>query len=499
MDKTKPTISLDSNLCLHPYSIHREEDCDPLLALPERKAFLEVDDVSIRAVQLIHESASIDEAQNALAKEEGVDYDLLGLAELLLEKGFVASVDSWEDELPVGAARKRHPLLYKFGLERLAPYLQSHPFLLVALLPMTWVGIAGSELAAYPNPAHLLISSHPTINIIASLGGLLAMAYLHELAHFYTARRHGLNPTIHLSHRFYILVLQTDVTDAWTLPRRARLQIFLAGMTFNVIVASVFGIIASLIYLGHIEASATTLKMVRYVTYLNILPLLFQFFIPAKTDLYHALLTMTKRRNLMSDSMGYVVFLVGRGFRNVFQRQKIRCTGCELSIQPYDPFCFKCGTQNPAINPNKMPFTRKDHRPLLGFGLFFLIGSLLAYGYVLLIASGFMMDNIILSVQGFNTYLAQERYLMMSESIVALLLSTLQIAVLGTFLLQGIWGMFSPIVKPIFVALHVMVVTILVNIINTVLRLLPDTAAQRGRKMLILPLAATLQMEKKNQ
>ena len=58
----------------------------------------------------------------------------------------------------------------------------------------------------------------------------MPLAMTHELAHWPGARVNGAGARITVSRRYYMMVLQTDLSGLWGVPRRQRFGPLLAGI-----------------------------------------------------------------------------------------------------------------------------------------------------------------------------------------------------------------------------------------------------------------------------
>jgi hypothetical protein len=125
------------------------------------------------------------------------------------------------------------------------------------------------------------------------------LAAAHEVCHWLAARAEGVSSRITVSRRLYFLVLEIDLTGLWSLPRRRRYSALLAGMAFDsVVLAGLliarFGDSAGLWALG--EAAG---RMLTALTFVEIVEIVSQFWIFARTDLYAVLITATGCVNLL--------------------------------------------------------------------------------------------------------------------------------------------------------------------------------------------------------
>lgn len=432
-DVELPLISAQSRLELRPYVVHRTQGAEPLLACPQVGAVLEVDEDTIVAVDALAAERTIGDAAARLVRDTGNEYDLLDLAYVLGRRGFIRAIDG--EPLATGRQfRERHPRLHAIEPKNLT--WLTHPVFLASLgaVLTIWIALIALEAPLRPRFSDALIWPRPALAIIASMGGLLVLSYLHELAHFFVARRYGIDAKITLSHRFYILTLQTDVTNAWVLPVRQRLAIFCAGITFNATLAAL-GTFA----VAYAELSGTGQGLVPYLkffVYLNMWPIFFQIYIPARTDLYFVLMTLVRERNLFADSLAYLAYQARAFAQRLLRRLGDPCPACTRSCANVEVFCRGCGAALPK--PNEREFTYERRWKLTAFGVVFVGGSAYAYWYFLGYGFGFATSHARTSASEILAAVQTRSILPALEGMLAFALAILQCVFIVVFLSTGI-------------------------------------------------------------
>lgn len=401
------TLSEASRIEFRALKVHRLPGKDPLLVCVEVGHYMEVEEDTLKAVEALAKAPSIGEAERALAAATGETYDLVALADLLLTRGFVARVDGRDVEAAAPRAKGRN--LFSWVSPR-AARLVRHPvtLALVAFLALQYA--LGLLAGMIPPPSYrdaLVTPERPLLNVALVMGGMLAMAYVHELAHYFTARSYGLDPKIAFSHRFYAVVLTTDVTDAWTLPRRPQLAIFCAGVLLNLAVMGACGLLLGLHDADLVALSQGWLATLRLVVLVNAFPLVFQLFLIARTDLYYVLQSLTGNRSLSQDSRAYVRMRLARLWSLLRRRPHAPCPRCAAKRFPTEPFCVRCGEPQAVQNPNLYPFRHEQRRVLVGFGVLSTLGfAVMGPLLVLMLVRFFLME---VAIAALLPELARER------------------------------------------------------------------------------------------
>lgn len=426
-------INRDSRIIFREYVVHREPGKDPLLGCPEVHTFLEVDDITLNALGHIKPDATLADAEASFAAEHGDEADIVALVKFLHSRKFVASVDGLDTEEP----GKANAFLNSISPSKLR--WLTHPFLVWGTLVWILVGAVTMlfEPVTRPHFSDLYLFERTSLRIASTLAAFLVVAYLHELAHFFVARRFGIESKIRVSHRFYLLVLQTDVTNAWTLPLRQRLAIFVAGIWFN---AFVIACLVFALYLGNygiIALSGGEVAFLKFLMFVNVFPIIFQLFIPARTDLYHVMSAVSGQRNLLQDSMGYLAYLGQRVKAQVRGEQGDPCRRCRAVPLAPEAYCEECGDVLPGVDPNTYPYLPTPSRGLAAYGVFFLVGTLAGYAFMVWIVEGIASTLLGSAFVTYGLFVTPQSAEVRVEAVLSLLLMLLQVGVMGYFALQG--------------------------------------------------------------
>jgi putative peptide zinc metalloprotease protein len=377
--QTDPQISHGSRVRLHPWVVVEEEGRNPILGCQASRRYLDVNRETLIALEILNTSDSVDEAELRTAARLGDEYDLLELAWTLAERGFIDTVDGEPVPNGVAEARERHPWLYSVSTEQLAWIRSPWVRWLLAALVAIWFLVMLQDPHRLPHPRDLFFADDPLVVPLVAFASLMALAYVHELAHFAMARSHGIEATIRASRRFHIAVLETDVTNAWQLEPRARLSIFLAGPALNVVALTTSGLVLAL--LDPRPGSAFE-RALRFVAYINVYPLVFQLAVFARTDLYFVLLALTGERNLLADTRSFVIHGVRRRWLLLRGAAFEPCPACGTATLPDDPHCPRCG--GPALpgDPERWGFRWESRRYLRTFGAVLVTGYTLGAAFV---------------------------------------------------------------------------------------------------------------------
>lgn len=370
-----------SKISFRRLQVHREEGRPPLLGCVDSRRWLEVDEETLRVIDLLSKGETVESVERALTDANGETVDVVDLLGILVDRGFVQAIDDHDygDEGKERGFRSFHKL-NSIPPEALA-WIRS-PLLAIGLCAVVagWIALLFVEPSMRPRFSDLAVHRHAAVSTLVTALGLFAFANLHEAAHFLVARSHGVESAANLSHRFYLITLQTDVTNAWHLPRKAQMQIFLAGLTFNISVAAAASVAAGLLQMNGGLEHQTWIAWLKWLAVVNLFPLPFQLLLFARTDLYYVLQLALRERNLARDSLAYMKLEIRRVIWSIRGAPYTPCPhGCGGRIRD-QPFCFKCGRALELYHPNSEFALRPEQRwKLRIFGPIAIIGQTSGY------------------------------------------------------------------------------------------------------------------------
>lgn len=300
-------VGPDSTLGLHPLVV-RDSDDDPdavVMGRTELGEFVELPRVAADAIELLGQGRTIGEAEAAVAAEHDVRLDLGELAEALVELGFVATVDSQ----PIPDLAQRLPGSHLPWLhERHVRWLFSQP------VGALWLGVLIAAIVTWWQQPDLFVeasdfywTSYVGLAVLVNTVLFSVSLSVHELMHLAAARSYGAPARISFATRLHHLVVQTDVTAIWAVPRRLRYRVYLAGILWDG-----FVICACTLLVAYAGLPAGVDRLLTAVTLCVLLSLLFQLQVYMRIDLYYVLMEWLRCRNLFHDGMAYAGHLLRR-------------------------------------------------------------------------------------------------------------------------------------------------------------------------------------------
>jgi putative peptide zinc metalloprotease protein len=303
-------VSRPGNVRFHPLSI-RPDDDDPdayVVGRPAGGEYVVLPHIAVEAIRLLDDGRRVDDVEAALA-QDGVVPDVAELVEALAELGFVATIDHRPVVGPPGGdptgavasggtagghlARLtgRH-VAWLFSRRTVAGYA-------VLLAAAAWTVWRHPDLL----PGYRDFFWHQGLGLVVVVNTalFLANAMVHEFMHLAAARSVGVPARIGLGTRLTYLALQTDVSAAWTVPRRLRYRIYLAGLYWDSAVVA-----TTLLVLAYAGPGPTVDGVLRAYVLVVATAMAMQAQVYMRTDLYFVLLDLLRSANLFHDAKAYV-------------------------------------------------------------------------------------------------------------------------------------------------------------------------------------------------
>ncbi len=205
------------------------------------------------------------------------------------------------DKLP---PRIREPKYHFSGFpQALAQMLFSYPvFACEAMLIVLAIALIARHPSLMPVPMDLVFSNHRALGLTILAGIAYGGIFLHEMAHLIAARAIGVNAHIGISHRLWYLVVETDLTGLWSVPRQQRYLPMLAGMLFDAVFTA---LLVVLLFAGQQRLLLLTpwaQNLLRATAFTNLMRILWEFFLFTRTDIYYVAATFLNCKNMLTDT-----------------------------------------------------------------------------------------------------------------------------------------------------------------------------------------------------
>jgi putative peptide zinc metalloprotease protein len=282
---------VSERVSLRPLTVVPDGD-DVLVGDPERGVYVAVPPIGGVVVRALLDGRTLTETTELAERESGQPVDVAAFVTTLAELGFVHDTGDADDATVTPertAPVQQRGWLAGPSARMVRPLFGRVAWTVYGLAAAFCVLVFALRPDLFPTAADAMVLPDVGLSLVV----LVPLAYLlgavHELWHFLAARALGLHARFGVDRRLYFLVFETDLSQLWSLPRRARYGPQLAGLAINVVFLAVFLAVELLwpsqwLMPGLIFATVTTT--------------LWQCMIFLRTDLYGVFLTATGCRDL---------------------------------------------------------------------------------------------------------------------------------------------------------------------------------------------------------
>jgi hypothetical protein len=282
-----PPLRAGTRLELRELRITREGD-DFLVGDLVRGEFVAVPEVAVAVISLLREGHTLGDTADLVRARTGEHVDVADFAATLVGLGFVARADG----RPVAADDPRLADSGRLG-EAVAGFarpLYSMPALAVyGALFLGCVATLTAVPAMRPRVTQLFFLPNPVLSVGLLTAAGIPLAASHELAHWLGARVRGVPARITVSRRYYMMVLQTDLSALWGVPRRDRFAPLLAGIAWDTVRLSVLLALRGAGLAGWWDAGPLAARLIAALIVTHVLAISWQFFVFLRTDVYAVL------------------------------------------------------------------------------------------------------------------------------------------------------------------------------------------------------------------
>lgn len=273
------------------------EDDGFLVGNPETGVFLLLPEVGVVAIRELQAGKTLAEAGEAASAYAGQDVDVVDFAATLAESGLVAGVDgtSVAPEVARGWSRT---WLAGVPTEIARPFFSTPAWVFYGFLLAASLGVFAFRPAFRPTFEDSLFYPNPAVCVVVLTVLGLVLATCHEISHWLAARAVGVSARFSAGRRYFFPVLETDLSQLWSVPRRRRFGPFLGGMAFDtVVLASALGLRVAWGE-GLIDLDPLLYRLLGALVLRQVFVLGWQGLVFLRTDLYVALVSILGCYNL---------------------------------------------------------------------------------------------------------------------------------------------------------------------------------------------------------
>jgi putative peptide zinc metalloprotease protein len=300
----------DTIVSVQPFTRQVEGE-DVIIGRVETGVFLAIPSEAVELLDELAQGKTIGEVSDLFLQKYGETPDLDDFLQELETKGIVKPAVQGDNgngaTAPVSAQMPRVRYHFSNFPHRLAQLLFSSP-VLVGLFALIVLACAAAirDPSLAPGPRDLYFPDRRALTWTILMVAVYATIFVHELGHLIAARALGINSRIGISHRLWYLVVETDLTGLWSVPKRQRYLPMLAG----VLIDAVSGSLLLLLLFAHkqqwLALADFAVRLVRAMMFTYVMRILWQFFFFVRTDFYFVIASLLNCRNLLKDTEGFL-------------------------------------------------------------------------------------------------------------------------------------------------------------------------------------------------
>ncbi len=281
-------------------------------------SYAQFPEIGVETIRLLQYTPSISKVQNQLKNKYHEEFNVQEFVRKLAKGGLVKSINEQIIETP---QEEKVRSIFNNVSQKRVKWLFSKPatvFFLAIIFIGLWVVLVNPSY--YPSYNDFIISERYTIIGLTSLIVSFILMSKHELAHLFAARAYGAKSRIRLSNRLVYVVMETDLSNLWLIPKKKRMVAYLAGMMTDLLLISILVILLYLhdgggyeyitestgisIFLGFdaFIGSMYFYKIAKLIIFLSFIMIAFQFMFYMKTDVYYIVAHSLDCKNLYNDA-----------------------------------------------------------------------------------------------------------------------------------------------------------------------------------------------------
>jgi putative peptide zinc metalloprotease protein len=280
----------DQTVRLHPLTLVDDGD-DVLVGHPEQGTYVAVPKVAGLIVRRLLAGATLKQVTADAAAFAGEPVDVEDFVDTLRELGFVAGDDDGQPALPLTPTAPVQQRRWNGGppARLVRPLFSRFAWTCYALAAVWSVASFLIWPRLLPHPGRVFFASDDGVSILALFGAVYLLVAIHELWHWLAARALGIKSRFGIDRRLFFLVIETDLSQLWSVPRRSRYGPQLAGLAIDMLILGLLQVVA---------VTASPPRIISALAYVVVANSLWQCMIFLRTDLYGVFVTATGCRDL---------------------------------------------------------------------------------------------------------------------------------------------------------------------------------------------------------
>ncbi|MDE5415397.1 PqqD family protein [Alkalihalobacterium chitinilyticum] len=283
---------------IHPYKLNKDGE-DYILGRLDTNDYVSLSEDAYAILKLLEDGASINDILHKYQEDQLSFEDVKEFIISLVESNIVHKLDdhvlSSTNTVKENSEPKR---------SRLAEWLFSKTAWVFYAVSLVLVPLLMINESLRPKPEDLFLSNSGVITFFTIIIGTWITVFVHEFGHAVAAKKEGIGSKITWGYRWIFLVIETDVTDIWSIKRNRRYAVYLGGPAWS------NAMILGLLLIQLIPLPALMIDISKFFVLLILQSLIFQFLFFLRTDLYYVLANYLRIDNLNELSKSLFLNLV---------------------------------------------------------------------------------------------------------------------------------------------------------------------------------------------
>jgi len=283
-----------------------------------KSSFINTSDLGLEAIKLMNEGYRVLEVEQKISKKYKKKISIKGLIKALYDANLIYSINNIPQNQKQRRLFKNKSFLIKISkalFSRTAYVIYALVFCLAISIIVFNTNLLTS-FSMYLNKKYLMYD----MLVVFFIGWLLTLK--HEFFHFLASLSFGIPANISFSTRYFIIVLETDVSGLYMVQKKSKkIIVYLAGIISDIITISLLVLLKKILFLYNIHTGGMIIFLIDISILESLLGILFQFNVFLKTDLYFFFIEIFNIKNLYKKSGEFIKYLFS--FKKSKNRKKV--------------------------------------------------------------------------------------------------------------------------------------------------------------------------------
>lgn len=306
---TEYEITDSSAVRFHNLYTGEEEDGFIMVGRQDIGSYVSVPVEAREVIDLLNSGKTVGDVKQVTQEKYGEDIGVTEFVEEMIANEMVKSVDGFEIPTKSKLQKDMIPFITK---KHVGWIFSKYAWVVYGALAGTCVVI----FAAVPDyiPHYEDFFFHPWYSVALVFWfffGWLVIAY-HEIGHLFAAKVVGTEGYFSLSNRLLFIVAQTNLGNIWTVPRRKRYIVYMAGIAWDTVM--LFTLLMLLLLSDHKVIAMPPLgyAFVKSMIFAEVWGIIWQFRFNMQTDIYYVVANYFKCRRLLPDAQANIKNFLSR-------------------------------------------------------------------------------------------------------------------------------------------------------------------------------------------